>query len=849
MKLGRRDFIKMGAASAAIFAGRGGSWGRETFALEGKLKLKDAGKDFSPETGKERKAIPSACWQCVTRDGIIGYVEDGRLVKIEGNPELPRTNGKLCSRGQAGVNIVYDPDRILYPLKRAGKRGEGKWQKISWDEAFDLLINGGEIAGRRVKGLKTLRDEGNPHHFMFHYGRMKATDSKIVKSFFLPVYGTNTIGNHTGICESSKWTAQELTWGSHYDNWDFENTNLILNFGSNVLETHTNHVPMAQRCVAALARGAKMYTFDVRLSNTASRSTEWIPIKPGTDLAVILAMSNVLLQSGICYTDFINTYTNVKVDELEKHLAKYTPEWAENISGVPAEKIRSIALEYARTKPSVCISYRGAVMHYNGVQTERAVLTLEAIAGNIDCPGGRCRAVGAKWKYTYKTPKGHPKKLKIVDGEKGAYAYPTHHACHQVLHMIDISPEKPEIYMFSYYNPAYANGNCEENIRILKDEKKIPFLVAVDVALSESTELADLVLPDATYLERWTADDMVCANQVPEYYIRQPMHAPLGEARNFCDVVCDISKRLGLDLGFNSAEEFVRNCCENTSGVREAGGFEYMKRHGAWYDKNAKPAYLSHTKEIDVTSATLDEATGVYYKKHHGDKDYSSLDSKHAAKQYVAQLCGDGKARKGFPPDKHRWKTGLFEIRSEALAKKGFDALPSWMPIPEHEKMSQNDLVLTTFKVNVQTHSRTQSCKWLTEIYHDNPAWLNPDTAAKRGIKDGDLIKVKSLTGEIITKVRVTESIVPGVIAVSHHMGHWAYGRYASDKPCEELHGHAHEQDCCNNRWWGEKTKDRGPKLWREGRGVHPNWIIPNAGDPISGTMRFMDTVVKVEKA
>ena len=793
-----------------------------------------------------RKAVPSACWQCVTRDGIVGYVEDGRLVKIEGNPKLPRTNGKLCSRGQAGTNILYNPDRLLYPLVRTGKRGEGKWKKISWDEAMKLLVDGGEIAGRKVKGLKTLRDDGHPEKFMFPYGRMKGTDGKIIKDYFLTAYGTGTVGNHTSICESAKWTAHELTWGGHYDNWDFENAKFILNFGSNVLECHTNHVPEAQRCIAAIASGVPMYTFDVRLSNTAAKSTEWVPIKPGTDLAVVLAMSNVLLQNGICDKEFIETYTNVTCDELKTHLAQYTPQWAEKISGVSAEKIRSIALAYGRTKPSVCISYRGAVMHYNGVQAERAIFMLEAIAGNIDCPGGRCRAVGAKWKYTFPKPTTKAQKLHVLDGED--YAYPTHHASHQVFNMIDKGPERPEIYMIYCYNPVYVNGEVQAAVDLMMDEKKMPFIVSVDVSLSESTELADLVLPDTTYLERWTADDMVCPSQVPEFYIRQPMVKPLGQARNFCDIVAaEIAPRLGIDLGFKSAEEFVKNCCENTPGVKEAGGFKYMKDNGAWYDKNAKQAFFSHAKEVDVAGATLDEATGVYYKKGPEDKDYSSLDDKHAAAQYVAQKCGDGKARKGFPPDKHRWKTGLLELRSKALADKGFDALPSWMSIPEHEKMQPDDLIMTTFKVATQTHSRTQNCKWLTEIYHENPALIHPDTAAARGIENGDMIKVASSVGEITTKAFVTEGVVPGVVAISNHMGHWAYGGYASGKSCKDNFGHVCEVDC-HHKWWGKGAKDRGPKVWRDGRGVHANWIIPNAGDPIGGAQRWMDTVVKITK-
>lgn len=205
------------------------------------MELEEGGKDFSPKTGKERKVIPSACWQCVARDAILCYVEDGKLVKIEGNPKSIRNRGKICSKGQAGISQLYNPDRVLNPLLRVGKRGEGKWKKITWDEALDLLINGGEIAGSKVKGLKTLRDAGTPEQFMFHYGRMKGSDGAIIKSNFLPAYGTATVGGHTAICEVAKWTAQELTWGKHYDINDVENTRMILNFAP-ISMRHIRHM-------------------------------------------------------------------------------------------------------------------------------------------------------------------------------------------------------------------------------------------------------------------------------------------------------------------------------------------------------------------------------------------------------------------------------------------------------------------------------------------------------------------------------------------------------------------------------------------------------------------------------
>ena len=840
--LTRRNLMKLGAASGAILA-TGGIF--KTKALAGSIELAKGGKDFSPETGKERQMIPSACWNCVTRDSMIGFVEDGRLVKLEGHPGSIRGKGKICAKGAAGINQLYDPDRVLYPMKRAGKRGEGKWKRISWDEALT------DLAAR----LKKLRDEGHPEKFMFHYGRMKASSSKIIKSAFLGAYGTKTVGNHTSICEGAKWTSQELTWGKHYDNWDFDNTNFVLNFGSNCLEAHTNSIPVLQRLVDAMVeRNVRLVTFDVRLSNTAARSSEWVPIVPGTDGAVALAMCKVIMDAGLYDKEFFkfikatkdhNASTSKKVAALKKQLAKYTPKWAEKISGVPAAKIKALALEFAKTKPAVIVSYRGAVAHYNGTETERAMQMLAAITGNIDNPGGRCRGVGAKWKYP-KGPKKKPKGkgLKITAGFKGDTAYPSHGANHQVLKMIkDGKAGRPEIYMWYCYTPVYANGECQENIDILKDENLIPFTVSVNAYYDESAALADLILPNPSYLEWWDYEDMVSPAQIPEYYIRQPFVKPLGESRDFKDVVCDLANRMGFPLGFNSAEEFVKMSCEKTPAVKAAGGFEYMKKHGVYHDPKAKPKYYGYKKEVKAADlkkdgVVLDKATGVYWNWHKSKakseaeaKEKGYTKSKNAYKGYVGQEIG-GKVYKAFKPDKLN-KSGYFELYSELLEIKNFSPLPTYYPIPEHEKMGSDKLILTTFKVAVHIHSRSANCKWLTECYNDNPAWINPVTAKRLGVKNGNKIKVKSEVGEITTTAKVTEAIVPGVVAISHHLGHWEYGRYASGKKAPLAGGNDPDS---KHKWW--KT-----------HGVHPNWIIPNSSDPISGQQRWMDTVVTVTKA
>ena len=826
----RRKFLKRVATTTTVATVAPGM----TNTAEA-MELQEGGKDFSPQTGKERKVIPSACWQCVARDAILCYVEDGKLVKIEGNPKSIRNRGRICSKGQAGISQLYNPDRILNPLLRVGKRGEGKWKKITWDEALKLLIDGGEIAGSKVKGLKTLRDEGTPEKFMFHYGRMKGSDSAIIKSNFLPAYGTSTVAGHTAICEVAKWVGQELTWGKHYDINDVENTNMILNFGCNFYEAHTSHIQLAQRAINAQNRGVKVVTFDVRFSNTAAKSDEWIPIKPGTDGAVALAMCNVIMEEDLHDAEFIEKWTNTNVAQLKAHLKQYTPEWAESVSGVSAQRTRTLAIEFAKAKPGTVVSYRGAVAHYNGVENERAMKMLDAICGHIDVKGGTLHGVGAK--FSYPKTSGHPSKLNIVDGIPGEIAYPTHHADHQVLKMIkDGRAGRPEIYMIYCYNPAYVNGGCQENIEVLKNEKLIPFFVSVDIAMSESSYLADLILPDVSYLERWSWDDMVSYDLIPEFYLRQPVVPPRGECRQFQDVAIEIAKRLGIELGFESTVDFIKKSCE-ASGV----GFEYLKKHGVWHPEGATPKYKGYAKELAPENYTgddvlLDEATGVYWnwtksnaksKEQAIETGYTNM--KYGYKGYVGQKIGD-KVYTGFKPDKLN-KSGMFELYSKLLEKKGFNPLPSYIPIPEHQALKDGELIMTTYKVNVQTHSRTQNNKWLTEIYHENPLLIHPTTAAQNGINNGDRVEVKSELSTIEAVARVTEGIYPGVISVSFHCGHWRYGEYASGK---QSFVHECEPDC-GRKWW-------------KGVGVNPNWAIPAKPDPIGGQLRFMDTVVTVTK-
>jgi len=842
----RRDFLKLGAvtASGAPTLAAGKAIARET-------RLKETGgKDYSYLSGTEREPVATACALCASRCPAIGYVENGYIVKVEGNPQSARTAGTMCARGQAGVSQVYDPDRILQPLKRIGKRGEGKWQKVSWDEAL------GDLAG----SLRKLRDAGQPEKFMFHHGWISASADRLINKVFLATYGTGTIADNSCLGQSARLTAQELTWGGARDNWDFDNTRFILNFGSNVMEADTNHVALARRLAAALAeRNLKMVTFDVRLSNTASKSHTWVQIRPGTDAAVVLAMCHVIMAEGLyrgageAFFEFCQmtpnpiVSTEQKIAALNDHLKPYTPEWAEGISGVSAGQIRETAIDFANARPACVISSRGASSQYNGVEVERAIQMLAAITGNIDNPGGRCLAVAPQWNYpTGPDNKPAARKLDILNGFEGDAALPIHGLGHRVLKMIkDGRAGRPEVYMWYNYNPAYSNANVRENIDILKDESLIPYTVAVTPFYDESAALADLILPDATYLETFDFEDGISPTQVPEYYIRQPVVAPQGEARDFKDVCCELAKRLGIPLGFESAEAFVKKACDMTPDVKKnAGGFRGMKKRGLWYDEKADPAYYSYRETVPAAAlqepgVVFDDTTGVYWNwRIAGTSSESEARTKGyrgspgAYMGYVGQMIW-GTVYRGFAPDLIN-KSGYFEIYSPILEAHGLPPLPSYTAVPEHQELKEGEFVLTTFRINTQTLSRTQNCPWLDEINTDNPGWINPSSATAQGIKDGDRIKIASPLGEIEATAHVTENVVPGIVAISSHGRRWEYGRYASGKKAP----HAIERDAPRDelKWW-------------DFEGAHPNWIIDNHAEPISGQQRWMDSVVSVRKA
>ena len=842
---------------------------------------------------KDTTKVPGMCQLCSTICGTIGHVKDGRLIKIEGNPKDPNSRGYLCARGHAGLNHLYHPERLLYPLKRVGERGEGKWKRISWDEALD------EIATK----LKAVRDSGHPEKFAFHQGRQRSKDAL---KRFLNAFGTKTQLSHRSLCSGNRRAANlAFLWESDWDLNDVEHTKYILNFGSNAFEAHQGHIPFASRIQRGrFENGAKLVTFDVRLSNTAGGSDEVFFPFPGTDGAIALAMAQAILAADKQDTDFLEKWTNVSVVELKEHLKEFTPERAEELSGVPAADIRRIALEFAEAAPAATtMCNRGSSAHINGFYNDRAIQMLNAIVGSVGKKGGWCWSPWGGLDPNVKTP-AMPASAKTWSVLEDPPEYPLANVWRRMrvgeIIYLYLQQRRGEIDAYMTYNLDAPLTWPEESLTksVMTDEELIPFHVCINCFYNETAHYADIVLPWTTYMERWDLDARGSYNLRPYVGLRTPMVEPLGESKDVRDFFPELAKRIGDGMEkayeYGSLEDYMEEWASNVSENPETGksGLDRLLDEGVWEDESREPFYEPYNQEIpaeDLAGSTVDEATQVIFKDGKG-----------------IGLMFDGKPIRGFKTPSRKFeirslfvnKIGKNEDCTDLIAASGskaqnrpkqhegndveIDQMPIWFQPSEHENLLDNELIMTSFKWNVHNHGRTMNLKWLAEIVHSNPAWLNPETASLMGLEDGDWIELTSYYSktlaeksphlkrddlpmengrQIVSTMKVPivtmAGIHPKVIAMSNSCGHWEYTNVAKGiKGTPDPNaipgsdsGTYRDADWERNMWWEDQSNGDTTK-WKQntGNGWNQNKLLPISPDPITGQQSFHDTVVSIKK-
>ena len=843
------------------------------------------------------QVIMSVCQNCHSRCGIMARVKAGVLLKIDGNPyhpnnfdaderppygtpvdEAKKKPGRLCAKGQAAVQVIYDPYRIKQPLKRVGSRGSGKWKAITWEQAFQ------EIAAKLkpLRDLNTLIDPAAPelgpiaNQVLYSPGR--TIEGGFTDRIWGDGFGTvNRREDHTSICETSHHVANELmTWNEQTNQGgrknhfkpDIVEAKYIILFGSSFLEANFPMVALARKLMDFRAKGGKYVVVDPRFSNTAALAHRWVPVKPGTDAALALGMARWMLENNRYDAKYLAnanqaaaktggepTWTDstrlVVVDpnhaEARRYLradtvdgkkenyvawsgggpkeigdaalvgdlepgevtvasrrcktafqllkeqvfSKSLSQYAEDC-GLSVDLISTLASEFAAAgKQAVTNAYRGAVQHTNGVYNQLSINTLNTLAGNYDWRGGNGGGgggwsegsgvtplgavpggVGRKGIKLNRTGKFYEKDAPSLFKRDGGYPakrpwfpYALHGNYQEIIPSAADGYPYPIKALFTYWNAwPYSTPALRKTFEdYVKDEKKLSLFVAISLNMGEVAAFADYVLPDTTYLEKWSFPGMTPTILTRATPFQQPVvgkldgkdigtvpfnpDAPnvytpvLPNTKTVGDIHIGLAKALGLpgvgDKAFqdgsplNTYWDFYKKGLENLSKNAGKSISEIVAKGGVFEDPGS-------------------EYDGKYLKYKYGNLIHI----------YIEQLA----------------------ITKDSMTGQYFDGLPHYEP----PKFADNTAIATvderdypfqliTYKMAWHAQGRTATVPWLMIIQPENFVEINAADAKRLGIRNGNKVRLVSATspGGVVGKAKVTEGLRPGVIAVSHHFGHW----------------------------------------------------------------------------
>ena len=700
----RRQFLKLsGAAGIAALLGGG---------------LTSFVPAPTNAAAEEIDFLHGVCGVCSMGCAYIAKLRYGRVVGLAGNPKDQIAEGKLCVKGYSGLRLLYDPDRLKYPMKRTNpEKGVGVdpgWVKISWDEAIGLVA-GNLKQARETYGPQAILFVGRPNSWTKHFTRAIGTPNHVAHN--------NTCYATHEVVWQAMVTGKGRTWTA-----DYEHSKYILAFGWDGMGKSKNHWGRAVN--RAVANGAKLVVFDPRLSITAAKADEWIPIKPGTDLAVLLAMIRVILNENLYDRDFVSLYT-VGLDELKAAVQEYTPEWAASVSDVPAETIIRIAREFAKTKPAIVASHKrdaGGPNYSNSWRTAQCFVTMNALAGSIDRPGGPIldrKPALPDLPDVWKLP-DYPATVKgpRVDGlEQFPLIYKLGKGSFSTL-AEGILSQKP--------NPIKAAVVWQHNVlafpnppRLVEALKTLDFIAVSDILPSEMVQLADVVLPDNTFYEGSGISVREYHAMYPQVALRSPLPA-LYDTKGFAAVSLAILQKMGL---------------------------------GEYVPEGMSPGALvaAQVEALGTSVAEMKGNGGLWGK----------------------QTDLKPKTEFGTPSKK-------IELYAAGLKEKGYDPVPRWAA-PRSTTSNDYPYHFLIYRRPWERMTQSQNDPILAEFCAENCATLNRQMGEKLGISEGDYVWIQSPTSRIKAKAHLSEGIRPDCVAVDHGFGHWspalsvAYGKGSNE--------------------------------------------------------------------
>ncbi|MDO8587322.1 MAG: molybdopterin-dependent oxidoreductase [Armatimonadota bacterium] len=704
------------------------------------------------------KWIYTCCNMCGGQSGIKVLVENGIVKKIEPNDFNPigvanistdfakeKSRGaRMCPKGNSAVKSLYDPDRLKTPVRRVGERGSGKWEPITWDEAIsEVATRLGEI--KQKYGPQALVWFSEDHSFTH------------VQVDFCTAYGTPNYHNHSNLCDVARKLGFKLVMGDDRPLADFQNSKYTLLFGWNPLGA-TKWALLPAIINRGRENGMKLVVVDPVFSATAAKADEWVPIRPGADGAMALGMGHVIVTEKLYDKAFIDEWV-VGFDEYAEYVKDKTPEWAEKITSVPADTIRRIARELAATKPAVVDAWSGPGHHTNATQGTRAIASLPALLGQYDKPGtmvipdkkgGKHRSDVAGWDTT--NAKGAR-----VDGLGTKYPFGHKSGIYVEARdaMISGKPYQPKAAVFVFQNFVMSVPNGAKNREAVKN---MDFVLCVDTHMSETAQMADIVVPGSHALERYDLN----SNWVtfPALALRQPAVKSWVGGMPEYEFVMAVARKMGFP-GFDISYEELLDA-ELKGGIK-IGLADLKALPGAtWIGGETK--YEKYAAEIKLPDGAVTSDKGVI---------------KDASGKQVGMKKGDKSVRGFFTP------SGKIELYAKKFAEKGFDANPAYTD-PEVMPGEGYDLYLVAWKQAEHTHTRTFNNAWLMEMKPDNPLLMNSVTGKKLGIKDGDEVWIESAYAKAKSRVQFTEGIHPEVVGLQHGYGHSALGKIAKGKGTDD---------------------------------------------------------------
>lgn len=725
--ISRRTFLKLSGAAAVTVAAAGSLQKNVLFAAD--------------ETKKEEvKKIRTFCEMCTTRCPMEVRVKDGKIDFVAGNPEWTATGGTLCARGDSSISQTYDQQRVKKPLIRQGERGENKWKEVSWDEAYDYI----------AKKMSEIKEKYGPEAMAFS---CRGGIHKKYMDTFANAYGSPNTFTHESTCPFGRTVARDIVFGTNGVNVDYGNVKYLITLGRNYFEAI--NVSQARGVMNALRKGAKMISIDPRFSVTSAKAAEWYPIKPGTDLAFILALTHIIVRDRLYDKEFVDTFT-VGFDAIQASVAETTPAWAEKETGISAKDIERIAKEFTAAKPQAVVDWGWRTgTTTEEVELRRAIINVNLLIGNCEVPGGITfgknaaminKLIGSQVIPTIQSPKlpKFPTMKQRVDGAgvKGHenYFVPKGDG---VVHYIPeaILTEKPyPIKGWFVYrnNPMISQSNTN---RVRESLLKLDLLVVSDLYITDTGNLADVILPESTFLERDEGFNDASGG-APKYTLRQKTVEPIYETRPNWQIFKELGEKMGLGSYFPWKD------MEDMRLLQMGGRKDLVQqaKEKGFLDFGVPSLYLRDPKSV-----------AAFVKKFPT-----------AASQVNEKGIIPGPMLNLKTPSK----------KMEMAAVEVEELFPG-REVPKYREVKlkeENQLYFLQGKVAVHTNAHTHNVPWLNELMPENRLWIHPDTAVKRGLTHGDKVEITSEFGKQPAVLLVSQGIRPDCVFT-----YFGFGRMAPE--------------------------------------------------------------------